>query len=96
MRAVHRWSLVAATCALAVVVPAGVRAWPVPDRDLTAVQVLALVRAGEDTAYSGTVEVRGRLGLPVSDHFTDVADGRGPRRLTLVKAVLRAGPAPVP
>src|SRR4051812_30460363 len=74
MRAVHRWSLVAATCALAVVVPAGVRAWPVPDRDLSAVQVLALVRAGEDTAYSGTVEVRGRLGLPVSDHFTDVAD----------------------
>jgi hypothetical protein len=74
MRAVHRWSLVAATCAMAVVVPAGVRAWPVPDRDLSAAQVLALVRAGEDTAYSGTVEARGRLGLPVSDHFTDVAD----------------------
>jgi hypothetical protein len=74
MRAVHRWSLVAATCALAVVVPAGVRAWPVPDQDLSAAQVLALVRAGEDTAYSGTVETRGRLGLPVSDHFTDVAD----------------------
>jgi hypothetical protein len=74
MRAVHRWSLVAATCALAVIVPAGVRAWPVPDRDLSAAQVLALVRAGEDTAYSGTVETRGRLGLPVSDHFTDIAD----------------------
>jgi hypothetical protein len=74
MRAVHRWSLVAATCALAVVVPAGVRAWPVPDRDLTAAQALALVRAGQDTAYSGTVETRGRLGLPISDHFTDIAD----------------------
>jgi hypothetical protein len=74
MRAVHRWSLVAATCALAVVVPAGVRAWPVPDRNLSAAQVLALVRAGQDTAYSGTVETRGRLGLPVSDHFTDIAD----------------------
>jgi hypothetical protein len=74
MRAVHRWSLVAATCALAVVVPAGVRAWPVPDRDLSAAQLLALVRAGEDTGYSGTVETRGRLGLPVSDHFTDIAD----------------------
>ena len=74
MRAVHRWGLVAAACALAVIVPAGVRAWPVPDRDLSAAQVLALVRAGEGTAYSGTVETRGRLGLPVSDHFTDIAD----------------------
>jgi hypothetical protein len=74
MRAVHRWSAVAATCVLAVAVPAGVRAWPVRDRDLSGAQVLALVRAGEDTAYSGTVETRGGLGLPVSDHFTDVAD----------------------
>src|SRR6476469_2020741 len=74
MRAVHRWGLVVAACALAVIVPAGVRAWPVPDRALSAAQVLALVRAGEGTAYSGTVETRGRLGLPISDHFTDIAD----------------------
>jgi len=74
MRAVHRWGLVAAACALAVIVPAGVRAWPVPDRNLSAAELLALVRAGEGTAYSGTVETRGQLGLPVSDHFTDIAD----------------------
>jgi hypothetical protein len=74
MRAIHRWSFVAMACALAVAVPAGVRAWPVPDRDLSAAQLLARVRSGQDTAYSGMVETRGRLGLPVSDHFTDIAD----------------------
>jgi hypothetical protein len=74
MRAIHRWSFVATACALAVVVPVAVRARPVPDRSLSAVQLLALVRSGQDTAYSGMVEVRGRLGLPISDHFTDIAD----------------------
>jgi hypothetical protein len=74
MRAIHRWSFVAVACALAVAVPVGERAWPVPDRDLSAAQLLALVRSGQDKPYSGIVEARGRLGLPVSDHFTDVAD----------------------
>ena len=26
------------------------------------------------TAYSGTVEIEGRLGLPIADHFSDLAD----------------------
>lgn len=74
MRPIHRWSLVALACALIVVVPMAVRALPVPDRPMRATTLLARIRGSEGTAYSGTVESTGRLGLPVSDHFTDVAD----------------------
>ncbi len=74
MRPIHRWSLVALACALITLVPMAVRALPVPDQSVGAAQLLARMRAGEGTSYSGMVETSGRLGLPVSDHFTDVAD----------------------
>lgn len=74
MRPFHRWTFVALAVALAVLVPITVRALPVPDQAISARDLLARVRAGERAGYSGTVEVKGRLGLPVSDHFTDLAD----------------------
>jgi hypothetical protein len=73
MRPFHRWSLVALAVALVVLVPMTVRALPVHDQRLSAAALLARVQ-GDGAAYSGTVEVQGRLGLPVSDHFTDIAD----------------------
>jgi hypothetical protein len=74
MRPIHRWSLVVLACALIALVPMTVRALPVHDQPVSAAQLLAKVRAGASTPYSGMVETTGRLGLPVSDHFTDVAD----------------------
>lgn len=74
MRPIHRWSLVALAVALVVLVPMTVRALPVHDQRLDAATLLARVQGSDRAAYSGTVEVRGRLGLPLSDHFTDLAD----------------------
>ena len=74
MRPIHRWSLVALAVALVVLVPITVRALPVPDEAVSARDLLARMQAGDGAGYSGTVEVHGRLGLPVSDHFTDIAD----------------------
>jgi hypothetical protein len=74
MRPTHRWSLVALAVSLVVLVPMSVRALPVPDQSVSARELLARVQGSERTAYSGMVEVHGRLGLPVSDHFTDIAD----------------------
>jgi hypothetical protein len=74
MRPIHRWSLVALAVALVVLVPMTVRALPVHDEAISAGDLLAKVQAGSATSYSGEVEVHGRLGLPVSDHFSDIAD----------------------
>ena len=74
MRPIHRWSLVALAVALVVLVPMTVRALPVHDQAISAPDLLARVQGGDAAAYSGEVEVHGRLGLPVSDHFSDVAD----------------------
>jgi hypothetical protein len=74
MRPIHRWSLVALAVALVVLVPISVRALPVPDEAVSARDLLTRVQAAGGVGYSGTVEVRGRLGLPASDHFADIAD----------------------
>src|SRR3954453_21189690 len=74
MRPLHRWTFVALAVALVVLVPITVRALPLPDQPISARDLLARVQAGEGAGYSGTVEVQGRLALPVSDHFTDIAD----------------------
>ena len=74
MRPIHRWSLVALAVALVVLVPMSLRALPVHDESISAGDLLARMQAGDQTSYSGMVEVHGRLGLPVSDHFTDIAD----------------------
>jgi hypothetical protein len=41
---------------------------------MSAAHLLHLVQSGYDAPYSGTVETHGRLGLPLADHFTDLAD----------------------
>jgi hypothetical protein len=74
MRPIHRWSVVAAGCALAVGIPIGVRAVPAADSSVSAGALLARIKASGDAAYSGVVDSQGNLGLPISDHFTDVAD----------------------
>jgi len=74
MRPIHRWSLVVLAVALVVLVPITVRGLPVPDEAVSARDLLARMQAADRAGYSGMVEVHGRLGLPVSDHFTDIAD----------------------
>ena len=74
MRAFHRWTLVALAVAFVVLVPMAVRALPVHDEPMSAADLLSRIRSADDAAYAGTVDVHGRLGLPVSDHFTDIAD----------------------
>lgn len=74
MRPFHRWSLVALAVALVVLVPMSVRARPVHDQAISAADLLTRVQSSREAGYSGEVEVHGRVGLPISDHFTDVAD----------------------
>jgi hypothetical protein len=60
-------------------VPAGLRAWPAQDSDISAADLLAKVQAGTDHPYSGYVESQGTLQLPVADRFTDVGQLFGER-----------------
>jgi hypothetical protein len=74
MKPAHRWAAVAAGTLLLVASPIAVRAWPVQDRDVSAAELLALIEDGTDHPYSGYVETRGTLQLPVADRFTDVGE----------------------
>ncbi len=74
MTAARRWSLVAVTAMLLIVVPPAVDARPVADRELDAQQLLTRIRAADDVAYSGYVEAHGGLPLPTTDEFGAVAD----------------------
>jgi hypothetical protein len=71
-RSGRRWTAVAAGTAVLVGVPLAVRAWPVPDSDITAAALLGRVQAAQQHPYSGYVESRGTLQLPTADRFTDV------------------------
>ena len=71
-RSVHRWAAVAAGTLLLVAGPVAVRAWPAQDRDVSAAELLTVIEDNLDHAYSGYVETRGTLQLPVADRFTDV------------------------
>jgi hypothetical protein len=72
MTSFNRWCAVALLVLLVVAVPVGVRALPVHDEQVSAADLLARIRASEDHGYSGYVESRGALDLPVADRFTDV------------------------
>jgi hypothetical protein len=74
MEAVHRWSAVAAGVAVLLAAPWAVKAWPAQDTDIDAAALLAKVEAASNHPYSGYVESRGTLLLPVADRFTDVGD----------------------
>jgi hypothetical protein len=51
-----------------------VRAWPAQDQDVSAAGLLATIEDNLDHPYSGYVETRGTLQLPVADRFTDVGE----------------------
>jgi hypothetical protein len=74
MRAAHRWGLAAAATALAVLTPYAARLHGVDDPHVAVASLVAQVRASAATPYSGTVEAQGNLGLPIADHFSDLAD----------------------
>jgi hypothetical protein len=74
MRPAHRWGLAAVATALILATPYAGRLRPVHDSGVSTAGLLAAVRYSALTAYSGTVEVDGRVGLPIGDRFTDLAD----------------------
>jgi hypothetical protein len=67
-----RWALVALAVLLIVATPVVVAAWPTADSDVSAADLLGEVAAAEDHPWSGYVETRGVLELPVADDFEDV------------------------
>jgi hypothetical protein len=72
MTGFRRWSVVAALALLVVAAPLAWRAVPAQDERVGAAALLARIEAGRDHAYSGYVESRGTLSLPVADRFTDL------------------------
>ena len=74
MTPARRWAAVIAGTALLVAAPFAVRAWPAQDRDVSAADLLTTIEDNLDHPYSGYVETRGTLQLPVADRFTDVGD----------------------
>lgn len=52
--------------------PVALSAWPVADRDATAVDVLAGAQRSDQRGWSGYVETRGTLQLPSADRFDSV------------------------
>src|ERR1700759_3122521 len=74
MRAAHRWGLAGWVTALALLVPYAGRLHPVSDPTIATSALVAAIRDGGDTPYSGTVTVDGNVGLPIADHFSDLAD----------------------
>ena len=79
MTAARRWVIVAAGLLLLVATPVVVRAWPVPQADVTAAALLDRVRASQDVAFSGRVVSEGHVGLPQQDEFEGVARLLGSR-----------------
>ena len=74
MRAVHRWSLACLATALLLLTPYAGRLRPASDPDVPTADLVTAVRDSAATPYSGTVDVHGRVGLPIADHFSDLAD----------------------
>jgi hypothetical protein len=74
MKPAHRWGLAAVATALILSTPYAGRLRPVHDSGVSTAGLLAAVRDSALTAYSGTVEVHGTVGLPIADRFTDLAD----------------------
>ena len=79
MTAARRWVIVVAGLAVLLATPFVVAAWPVPQAEVTAVEVLARVRASQDVAFSGQVETEGHLGLPHEDELSSVGHLLGGR-----------------
>jgi hypothetical protein len=65
--------LVALGVALLVATPFVARAWPVPESELTAPEVVAAIRASDDEPYQGLVRSRGGVELPTDDSLEGAA-----------------------
>ncbi|HEX3929938.1 MAG TPA: hypothetical protein VHW64_04500 [Nocardioides sp.] len=74
MRPVLRWGVAGLATALLALTPYAGRLYRVSDPDVSTAALVAAVRASAGTAYSATVEVDGHVGLPIADHFSDLAD----------------------
>lgn len=74
MTATGRWCIVALGVAILVSMPFAIDALPAPDSEVGAEELLVTAQQSSDVTYSGLVESRGSLQLPVSNQFTDVAD----------------------
>jgi hypothetical protein len=74
MRAAHRWGLAGVATALAVLTPYVGRLHHVGNPHVATAALVAEVRDSAATPYSGTVDVEGGVGLPIADHFSDLAD----------------------
>src|SRR5262245_61064693 len=74
MKAAQRWALAGVATALAVLTPYAGRLHRVADPDVATATLVGMVRGSATAGYSGTVEVQGRVGLPITDHFSDLAD----------------------
>jgi hypothetical protein len=74
MKVAHRWGVAGVVTVLAVLTPYAGRLRPVHDPDVATATLVSEVRASAATPFSGTVEVRGNVGLPIADHFSDLVD----------------------
>lgn len=79
MRAAQRWMLAGVATALVVLTPYAGRLHRVGDPAVSTATLVGEVRDSASTGYSGTVEVLGQVGLPITDHFSDLADLFGGR-----------------
>lgn len=59
--------------ALLVATPFVVRAWPVPESELTAPELASAIRASDDQPYQGLVRSRGGVELPTDDSLEGAA-----------------------
>jgi hypothetical protein len=74
MRRGHRWGLAGIVTALALLTPYADALRPAHDPDVSTADLVSMVRSSGATSFSGSVDVQGRVGLPIADHFSDLAD----------------------
>lgn len=68
----RRWVVVVVLAAAVIGAPAVLAAWPVPDRAVTAAEVLGRAQDADQRSWSGYVETRGTLQLPSAERFDSV------------------------
>src|SRR4051812_9517484 len=72
MRPFGRWAIVALAMVLLVGAPVAVAAWPTSDPDIGSAELLDEIAGAGDHPWSGYVETRGSVELPVADDLADV------------------------
>ncbi|MGI8434742.1 MAG: hypothetical protein ACR2LE_08415 [Nocardioidaceae bacterium] len=74
MSELRRWCAVTFGVVVLVSIPVALQARPAHEVGSSATELLAQATSSTSVPYSGYVESRGTLQLPISDQFTDVAD----------------------